>query len=261
MRTGQGKQGILPAMSQFQILTREEIEAVREGGKILRGALEEVSRAAREGVRTEELDRIVEEYIRSFGGEPAFKGYHGFPASICISVNDECVHGIPGKRELLPGDVVGLDCGVRYKDLYTDACVTVAVGEPGAKQRQLMDVTEKALKDVVSFVKSARRVGDLSARIQETVEGAGFHCVRALTGHGLGKNLHQYPDIPNLGDADTGPMIPAYTLIAVEPITAIGTRDIREGKDGWTICTADGSTSAHFEHTILVLPGGAEVIA
>ncbi len=248
-------------MSKFQILTAKEIAAARESGKILRGALDLVAGAAREGVTTRELDRLAEEYIRSHGGEPVFKGYHGYPASLCISINDECVHGIPGERTLQSGDVVGLDCGVKYKGICTDACVTVAVGEVTEEEKRLIEVTERALKEAVRQVRPSARVGDLSAKIQETVEGAGFHCIRALTGHGLGSNLHQHPDIHNLGDAGTGPEIPAYTLLAIEPITSIGTGSIREGDDGWTIHTADGSTSAHFEHTVLVVPEGVEVIA
>lgn len=258
-RLGQGR--YTPPMSQFQIFTPKEITAIREGGKILRGTLDVVAKAAREGITTGELDRMAEEFIRSHGGEPVFKGYHGYPASLCVSINDECVHGIPGDRTLQSGDVVGLDCGVKYKGLCTDACVTVAIGTVTEEEKRLMVTTHHALDAAVSLVRSSVRVGDLSARIQETVEGAGFHCIRALTGHGLGANLHQFPDIPNLGEADTGPMIPAYTLLAIEPITAIGTGGIREGSDGWTIHTADGSTSAHFEHTVLVLPEGVEVIA
>ncbi|MFA6039470.1 MAG: type I methionyl aminopeptidase [Candidatus Peribacteraceae bacterium] len=248
-------------MSQFQILTDAQMGIAREGGKILRGALDEVSKAAREGLRTSELDRIAEEYIRSRKGEPVFKGYHGYPASLCISINDECVHGIPGSRELQRGDMVGLDCGVKYRGLCTDACVTVVIGEPTEEQRRLLDATQTALKNAVGLIRSGVRVGDISARIQEEVEGRGFFCMHALTGHGLGENLHQFPDIPNLGEAGTGPRIPAFTMLAIEPITSVGTRKIREGSDGWTLHTADGSLSAHFEHTVLVLPDGGEVIA
>ena len=249
------------SMSQFQILTDAQMDIAREGGKILSGALETAAAAAREGVRTEELDRLVEEYIRSRNGEPVFKGYHGYPASLCVSLNDECVHGIPGNRALRKGDVVGLDCGVKFRGLCTDACVTVAVGEVTGEQGRLLAVTQAALNKAVGMIRSGVRVGDISACIQEEVEGQGFFCMRALTGHGLGADLHQFPDIPNLGEAETGPRIPAYTLLAIEPITCIGTREIREGADGWTLHTADGSTSAHFEHTVLVLPEGAEVIA
>lgn len=248
-------------MSQFQIFNSKQIDAARECGKILQGALRAAAGAVRDGVMTEELDRIAETHIRSLGAEPAFKGYRNYPASLCVSVNDECVHGIPGKRELQAGDVVALDCGALFKNIYTDACVTVTVGEVTEEEKRLIAVTQEALEKAVRLVRSGIRLGDLSACIQETVEGAGFFCIRALTGHGLGESLHQYPDIPNLGEARTGPWIPSYTLLAIEPITSLGTREIRESEDGWTICTADGSTSAHFEHTVLVLPEGVEVIA
>jgi methionyl aminopeptidase len=247
-------------MSQFQIFTQEEIEALRRGGRILRACLEEVERNVREGISTRELDVIAEEYIRSQGGVPAFKGYQGFPATLCASINDECVHGIPGDRTLKPGDIIGLDCGVIFGGLYTDACITASVGEIPAEVKKFMEVSRQALENGVSVVRSGARVGDISSAIQKTVEGAGYSCVRSLTGHGLGTHLHQFPDIANTGKAGTGPMIPAFTLLAIEPITAMGGPSIRDGGDGWTICTADGSLSAHNEHTVLVLPEGREII-
>lgn len=249
-------------MSQFQILTQEQIQDARKCGMILRTCLEHLASSVREGMETAELNRIADEFIRSHdGAEPAFFGYSGYPASLCVSVNDQCVHGIPGTRVLAGGDVVGLDCGVRLANLCTDACVSVMVGEGTPQARQLLQATERALGEACKVVRSGARVGDISSTVQRTVEGAGFQCVRGLTGHGIGTNLHQFPDIPNTGKAGTGPMIPAHTLLAIEPITSMGTSDIRDTGDGWTICTADGSLSAHFEHTVLVLPEGCEIIA
>ncbi|MDD4319124.1 MAG: type I methionyl aminopeptidase [Candidatus Peribacteraceae bacterium] len=248
-------------MSRFQILTAAEMEAARESGRILRSCLEEVSRRAVPGVTTGELDRIAEDFIRSHGGEPAFKGYHGYPASLCVSVNDECVHGIPGARIVKEGDVIGLDCGVFFGGICTDACRTVIAGDASPRAAELVAATSRALEDACAIIRSGIRVGDISSRVQHSVEGAGFKCVYALTGHGLGKTLHQYPDIPNVGEAHTGPMVPAYTLLAVEPITSMGSDAIREGDDGWTIHTRDGAVAAHFEHTVLVLPEGHEILA
>lgn len=248
-------------MSRFQVLSDDEVARARASGKILRECLEEVSRRATEGVTTAELDRIAEEFIRSHGGEPAFKGYQGFPATLCTSINDACVHGIPGPAVLRNGDIVSLDCGVRYEGICTDACVTVLIGEVVPWTRRLVEVTREALDRACALVRAGIRVGDISAAVQGTVEEAGFHCMHALTGHGLGDTLHQFPDIPNVGTKGDGPVIPSSTLLAIEPITAIGTHRIREGNDGWTIRTADGSPSAHFEHTVLVLPAGMEILA
>jgi methionyl aminopeptidase len=249
-------------MSQFQILTQKQIADARASGKILRECLEKVASEVREGITTGELDRIAEEFIRSHAGAtPVFKGYHGYPATLCTSVDDECVHGIPGSRRLANGDIVSLDCGVRYRGLVTDACVTVAVGTIPPEVRRFLERSKQALDDACAMVRSALRVGDISAAIQRTVESGGYKCVRSLTGHGVGSELHQYPDIPNTGTERSGPMIPAFTLLAIEPITSMGTDEIREGGDGWTIKTADGSRSAHFEHTVLVLPEGHEILA
>jgi methionyl aminopeptidase len=249
-------------MSQFQIFSQDEIATLRKGGKILRECLALVGNAVREGITTKELDTMAEDFIRSHeGAVPAFQGYQGFPASLCASVNDECVHGIPGDRVLKAGDIIALDGGVLFGGLNTDACLSVAVGEIPPEVRTFLNVSEQSLKNAVRKVRSGIRVGDISSEIQKTVEGGGYHCVKGLTGHGLGTHLHQFPDISNTGKAGVGAVIPAYTLIAIEPITAMGAAEIREKGDGWTICTADGSLSGHFEHTILVLPDGNEIIA
>lgn len=249
-------------MSTFQIFTEGEISALRKGGAVLRGCLEHVAALVRPGVKTAELDRAAEEYIRSFdGAAPAFKGYQNFPATLCTSVNDQCVHGLPGPCVLQEGDIVALDCGVLYGELYTDACITVPVGAIPPPVRQFLSVTEEALVKTTALVAPGVRIGDLSALIQQTVEEAGYSCVHSLTGHGLGSTLHQFPDIPNNGEAGAGPVLPPHTIIAIEPITAMGGGAIREKGDGWTIATADSSLSAHFEHTILVTQNGHEILA
>jgi methionyl aminopeptidase len=176
-------------------------------------------------------------------------------------VNEQCVHGIPGDRELLEGDIVSLDGGVILDDLYTDACVTVGVGQISAEAKNLIETGEEALKIAVKTAKAGVRIGDISAAVQQYVEGRGFTIVRALTGHGLGSTLHQFPDVPNFGKAGTGPVLPVGALIAVEPIVSAGGANIREESDGWTICTVDDSLATHSEHTILITERGAEIIA
>ena len=245
----------------IQVFTADEIESFRVAGKILRGCLDMLPAYVLEGVTTRELDELAETYIRDHKGIPAFKGYHGFPATLCTSVNEECVHAIPGPRVLVDGDIVSLDCGVIVDDLYTDACVTVGVGNLTKEAEHLLMVTSRALEEAVAFLKAGVRVGDLSSLIQKSVERGGCRAVKSLTGHGLGRTLHQFPDIPNLGKAGTGPVFPAYTVIAVEPIVSIRADDVETAEDGWTLITEDGSLSAHFEHTLLVLPDGCEVIA
>jgi methionyl aminopeptidase len=249
-------------MSAFQTFSGEELAHIRKGGEILRACLEETAKYVAPGMMTKELDAIAEEFICSHEGAiPAFKGFNGFPATLCISINDEAVHGIPGDRMLKDGDIVSLDGGVIFGGIYTDACITVPVGTVPKETQDFLDATKKALDTVCAMVAPGVRTGDLSWCIQRTVEKEGYSCIRSLTGHGLGTTLHQYPDIPNIGRAGTGPSLPAWCLIAIEPITSMGADTIREGKDGWTICTSDGSLSAHFEHSILVTDTGAEIVA
>lgn len=249
-------------MSNFQIFSPAEIEQLKIGGDILRRCLEETGKKVRPGMTTLELDRFAESFITDHeGAKPAFKGYRGFPGTLCTSVNEECVHGIPGDRILQEGDIVSLDGGVIYGGLYTDSCITVGVGEIEPKTKHFLMVTSDALEAACKVVRPGARIGDISAKVQKIVEGNGFSCVNGLTGHGLGTRLHQFPDIPNSGTAGTGPVLPAWTLIAIEPITAVGKAGIVDLGDGWTISTEDGSLSAHFEHTILVTEEGMEIVA
>lgn len=234
---------------------------MRKAGQILRACLDMVSQHVRPGETTGELDRLAEQFIRDSGGLPAFKGYQNYPATLCTSVNDECVHGIPGKRELKDGDIVSLDCGVIVDELYTDACITVGVGAISKEAENLLNVTQFALQEVLTIIRAGVRVGDISATIQALVEKGGCSAVRSLTGHGLGYSLHQFPDIPNIGKKGTGPMLPANTVVAIEPIVSLGSAEVKDGGDGWTLVISDGALSAHFEHTILITQNGCEVLA
>lgn len=249
-------------MSKFQIFTPAEISSLRRAGKILRECLQHTAKHVKPGITTIELDRIAEEFILSHNGAmPAFKGYRNYPHTLCTSVNDQCVHGLPGKRQLLEGDIIALDCGVMVDKLYTDACISVGVGKIAPETEKFLRESEAALEKACALIAPGVRIGDLSSTIQTHIESKGYSCVHSLTGHGLGDTLHQFPDIPNTGTAGSGPALPANTIIAVEPITAMGEGGIRDEGDGWTISTKDGSWSAHFEHTVLVTEDGHEILA
>ncbi len=249
-------------MSQFQIFTQNEVAILRRAGKILADCLQLTAKKVKPGVTTAALDTFAEAFIRSHeSATPAFKGYRSYPATLCTSVNEECVHGLPGPRVLKEGDSISLDCGVLISGLYTDACITVGVGKIAPEVARFLRTTEETLEAACAIVKPGTRVGDVSRLIQERIEGAGYACVNGLTGHGLGKTLHQFPDIPNVGKHGTGPTFPAWTMVAIEPITTMGDPRITDRDDGWTIAMADGSHAAHFEHTILLTDGGHEILA
>ncbi len=248
-------------MSSIQTFSPAQIESFRKGGKILRACLEMLRSAVAVGVTTGALDALAESFIRERGGEPAFQGYGGFPATLCTSVNEECVHGLPGARKLAEGDIVSLDCGVRFEGLVTDACITVPVGRISPEAAHLLEVTQQALDRAVEVLRAGIRVGDLSHAIGEVVRRGACTVVKPLTGHGLGASVHHPPDIPNVGKRGTGPVLPAGTVIAVEPIVSIADDDVRMLADGWTLVTKNGSLCAHAEHTLLVTEGGCAVIA
>lgn len=247
-------------MPRFQIFTEGEVASLRRGGKILHDCLQHVALLVKPGVTTGFLDGIAEAFIRDHGAEPGFKGYQGFPATLCTSPNDIAVHGIPGTQILREGDILSLDCGVLLDGLYTDACITVAIGSISPLAQSLMETTEEALRQAIAVVKAGAHVGDISAVVERIARAKGFSPVRALTGHGLGKALHQHPDIPNVGEKRTGPVLPAMTLIAIEPIISAGSDAISEGEDGWTIYVKDHALVAHFEHTMLVRQDEAEIL-
>lgn len=245
------------------IKTPEEIDIMRYAGRVLTKTLDKLDEAVRVGVSTKELDKIADDFIRSHKGcTPGFKGYHGFPASLCTSVNEETVHGIPSKNRILEeGDIIGLDCGVYYKGLHTDACRTYMVGEVSHETRQFVKVTKDALKQAVKQVRPEGHIGDISHAIQTTLERFGYAPVIECTGHGVGRDLHEAPEILNVGEKGTGPLMKVGMVLAIEPISAMGSGKIKQDKDGWTLYTADGSLSAHFEATVLVTEKGHEILA
>lgn len=240
------------------IKSPEEIAIMREAGRINALALEAVRQAIRPGVTTAELDAIAEEVIRRHGGQPAFKGYPGpypYPATITVSVNDEMVHGIPGPRKLREGDIVSVDCGTIYKGFVADSAFTVGVGEISPEAKRLIEVTEQALYAGIAQMRPGRRIGDVSAAIQHYVESRGYYVTREYTGHGVGRQMHEGPMVPNYGTPGRGMVLRPGMTIALEPMVLVGTPKTRVLDDQWTVASADGSLTAHFEHTVAVTEG------
>ncbi len=244
-----------------EIRTAAEISAIREAALVVHDVLREVIAAVAPGVTTLELDAIAERGTERRGAAPAFKGYHGYPRVICISVNDEIVHGIPGGRRLEEGDVVGLDFGVLLNGFYGDSAYTVPVGRPSPEAARLLAATREALARGVAAARPGARLGDIGAAVQEHVEGQGFSVVRDFVGHGIGRSLHEPPQIPNFGAAGTGMRLRPGMVLAIEPMVNAGGPEVRILDDGWTAVTADGSLSAHFEHTVAILPEGPRVLS
>jgi methionyl aminopeptidase len=247
------------------IKTQKEIDFIRESCRIVAETLKLVKSSVKVGIRTYELDRIAEDYIKSNNAIPAFKGYSqgdlpGFPGSICTSINDAVVHGIPGQTKLEEGDIISLDVGVLKNNFYGDAALTVAVGKISDEKKLLLEVTEKSLQLGIEQAKSGNRVHDISAAVQDFVEQNGFSIVRDLCGHGVGKFLHEDPAVPNFGKRGTGAKLKKGMTIAIEPMVNAGRYEVMTSPDGWTVMTADASPSAHFEHTILVLDNSPEIL-
>ena len=239
----------------------EEIDAIRVAARLVAQTLAMLSREVRPGVSTASLDRLAESFIREQGARPAFKGYRGFPASICSSINNEVVHGIPGSRTLAEGDIVGVDVGVEKGGYYGDAAFTFPVGTVGDDATRLLQVTREALMRGVAEAKAGNRVGDISHAIQSYVEAHGFSVVRSLVGHGIGRHMHEEPQVPNYGTPDRGPRLMAGQVLAIEPMVNVGAPEVLTQPDGWTVVTKDGSLSAHFEHTVAVGPDGPEILS
>ena len=238
-----------------------EIEKMRRAGRIVAEARAKVATAVRPGITTLDLDRIAEEHIRSSGAIPSFKGYRGFPASICASVNEQVVHGIPGKRVLREGDLVSLDFGAIWEGYHGDSALTVFCGgSPSAEAEKLVRVTEESLEAGISQLRPGGRLSDIGYAVQQVVEGAGFGVIREYVGHGIGRSLHEDPQIPNYGEPGRGPLIKEGLVVAVEPMVNVGDWPTRVLDDNWTVVTADGSLSAHFEHTIAVTSRGPDVL-
>lgn len=241
--------------------TDEEIELLRESNLLVSKTLAEVARHIAPGVTTQSLDKVAEEYIRDNGAIPGFLGYNGFPATLCISINDAVVHGIPGERRLQEGDVVSVDCGVLKSGFYGDSAFTFEVGIVADNVKKLLKVTRECLSLGLEKVEAGNRVGDISSAVQENAEKNGFTVVREMVGHGLGRNLHESPEVPNYGRRGQGPMLKNGMVICIEPMINAGKRQIFQEKDGWTIRTQDGKPSAHFELAVAVRNGKADVLS
>ena len=246
----------------IQLKSAREIELMALGGKILGDAVETLRAAVRPGISTGELDEIAETFIRSHDGAvPAFKGLYGFPGSICASVNNEIVHGIPSKKRVLKdGDIISIDVGVGYKGYFTDSATTVAVGAISAEAQRLLDVTQQSLEAGISAARLGNHIGDIGAAVQAVVEGAGFSVVRDLVGHGIGVEFHEEPQVPNYGKPKRREKLVTGLTLAIEPMVNVGGPATRQLSDRWTIVTADGSLSAHFEHTVAITDDGPRVL-
>jgi len=249
------------ARERIALKSAEEIEHIRAAGLVVHQVLEALTAAARPGVTTLELDRQAEALTRRRGAEPAFLGYHGFPASLCISVNEQVVHGIPSARKVLAeGDLVSLDYGVVLDGWYADSAVTVGVGRLDAPSARLLEVTRQALAQALAQARAGQRVGDLGAAAQAWIEAQGFQVVRDFVGHGVGRRLHEPPQIPNFGAPGTGPRLKAGMVLAIEPMVNAGVAAVDLLEDGWTAVTQDGLRSAHFEHTVAVTENGPDIL-
>jgi methionyl aminopeptidase len=239
----------------------DEIEAIRASARLVAQTLEMLKREVKPGMTTGELDRLAETFIREHGGRPAFKGYRGFPATICPAVNEEVVHGIPGDRVLREGDIVGLDVGVEMNGFYGDAAITVPVGRVSGEAENLLRVTQEALLKGIEQARAGNRVGAISHAIQSYAERHGYSVVRALVGHGIGREMHEEPQVPNYGPPEKGPRLMAGQVLAIEPMVNLGGYDVMTQPDGWTVVTKDGSLSAHFEHTVAIGTDGPEILS
>lgn len=242
------------------IKSEKEIELMRESGRILAKVLEELQSMVRPGISTLDIDRKCAELIKGYGCIPSFLNYNGYPASVCVSVNDEVVHGIPKKNRILrDGDIVSLDCGVIYKGFHSDAARTVPVGEITKEAAKLIEVTRQSFYEGIKFAKAGHHLHEISEAIQTYVEAYGFSVVRDLVGHGIGRNLHEEPQIPNFKPKRRGPLLEAGMTLAIEPMINAGRYDVYWEDDDWTVVTADGSLSAHYENTVLITDGEPEL--
>ena len=242
------------------IKSKEEVAIMRQAGRTVAAVLQSLKEEVKPGIKIRQLDAVAASEFQKHGAKASFKGYRGYPANICVSVNDEIVHGIPGERRLNEGDIVSIDCGALVKGFHGDVALTVGVGKVSIEAQRLMDVTETALMEGIKAAKYGARLGDISATIQEYVETRGFSVVREYSGHGVGRNLHEDPLVPNFGARGTGPALRRGMTLALEPMVNAGDWQTRLSNNQWTVLTADGSLSAHFEHTIAISDGEPEVL-
>ena len=243
------------------IKTDSEVQVMREAGKILRDTLILIGESVKPGVTTKQIDKIAHEYIKSRGCIPSFLGYGGFPGSVCASVNEQVVHGIPCDRVLEEGDIIGIDCGVIYNGWHSDAARTFAVGKISDEKQRLIDVTKQSFYEAMKVIKEGARLGDIGHAIQEYAESNGFSVVRDLVGHGIGSQMHEDPQIPNYGKAGKGLRLKRNMTLAIEPMINEGTYEVSQLDDGWTVVTDDYKASAHYENTILVTEDGVEILS
>jgi len=248
------------ATAQILLKTAAEMAIMRRAGKVVGGLLKLMEKEAKPGVSTQRLDEMAEAFIRSQGAEPAFKGYYGYPASICASVNDEVVHGIPGTRKLADGDIIGIDVGAKVDGFYADAARTLAIGEIDAESQRLIDVTRESMRRGIAKAVSGNRLSDISWAVQSYAEQNGFSVVRQFVGHGIGRNLHEEPQVPNFGAPNQGPRLAVGMALAIEPMLNAGSHEVEILKDGWTVVTRDRRRSGHFEQTVLVGENAAEIL-
>ncbi|MFC1954108.1 type I methionyl aminopeptidase [Chloroflexota bacterium] len=242
------------------IKSDQEVAIMRQAGRVVATVLEMLKLQVRPGMKTEELDDIAATELKRLGAESSFKGYRGFPANLCVSVNDEIVHGIPGKRVLRSGDIVSLDFGAIFKGFHGDAALTVGVGNVSSEAERLIETAGGALKAGIAVAYAGARLGDISATIQHYVESRGYSVVREYTGHGIGREMHEEPQIPNFGLSGQGPVLKKGMTLALEPMVNIGDWRTRVGDNNWTVSTGDGSLSAHFEYTIAITDAEPEVL-
>ena len=240
--------------------SERDLEMLRRSGKILTKIMQKLRGFIRIGISTHEIDRLAEELVRKENAMPAFKGYKGFPANICTSVNEEIVHGIPSERKLKEGDIISLDLGINYAGYFSDVAVTLAVGRINSRLKQLIDTTRKALSEGIKQARVGNHLFDISYAIQNYVEKQGFSVVRQFVGHGIGYNLHEEPEIPNFGLPHQGPILKSGMVFAIEPMVNMGTWESRIIDNGWTAVTKDGLASAHFEHTVAITDRGPEIL-
>ena len=241
--------------------SEEEVELVRESSLLVAKTHAEIAKLIKPGISSLELDQIAEEFIRDNGGEPAFKGYNGFPCTLCASPNEVVVHGIPNNEPINDGTILSIDCGVFMNGFYGDSAYTYEVGEVKKEIQMLLKVTKESLYKGIENAVSGKRIGDIGYAIQEHAENNDYGVVREMIGHGIGKNLHESPEVPNYGRRGSGIKLKKGLVIAIEPMINMGTRDIMQHSDGWTITTLDKKPSAHFEHTVVVREGEAEILS
>lgn len=240
--------------------SKAEIEKMRSAGRIVAEVLERLAGMVAPGITTLDLDREADRMIREAGAIPTFKGYNGYPASICTSVNDEIVHGIPSKRRLRQGDIVGIDCGATYLGYVGDSAVTVAVGDVSDDIKKLMQATRQSLYEAIGKCVVGNRLGDVCNAVQAYVEPLGYSVVQNYCGHGVGRAMHEEPQVPNYGKAGTGPYLREGWVIAIEPMINLGRHETKQLSDGWTVVTKDGRPSAHFEHTVAITESGPQIL-